>query len=110
MSNSDSPADRFQEKMDLFVDNVKSMATNSKVPVWMKPFLESIKVFAQDVSNAFNDIEGRLGIQRAVTDGLAKDREMLQEKIVSVENALQDQLQYSRRKMILIHGIQIQMR
>ena len=89
----------------MFVGCVNYMAANNKVPAWMKPFLESIKIFAKDVSNAINELEGRLGVQKAVTDGLAKDREILQEKITSVEIALQDQLQYSRRNMVLIHGI-----
>ena len=101
-----SVADTFQDKIVQFVESVNSTVANNKIPAWMKPFMESIKTFAQDVSHAINDLEGRLSIQRAVTDGLAKDREVLQGKLRLVDDALQDQLQYSRRNMLLIHGIE----
>ena len=104
--SSDSLADTFQGKIDTFIANVSSTVANKKVPAWIKPFMDSIKILAQDVSDAFAELEGRLSVQMAVTDGLSKDREVLQEKLHLVDGALQDQLQYSRRNMLLIHGIE----
>ena len=104
--SSGSLADTFQGKIDAFIANVSSTVANNKVPAWIKPFMDSIKILAQDVSDAFGELEGRLSIQVAVTDGLSKDREVLQEKLHLVDGALQDQLQYSRRNMLLIHGIE----
>ena len=102
---SSANATLFEEKAAALMDNINNFAGNNKVPAWIKPFLESFKGFVKDVSGVFDELEARIGVQKAVTDGLSKDREVLQEKITMLDDALQEQLQYSRRNMILIHGI-----
>ena len=106
MSSTETTTSKFEEKANLLVANINTLAGNSKVPAWIKPFFETVKGFVKDVTDAFNDLEGSLKIQQAVTNGLSKDREGLLERLETVNNALQDQLQYSRRNMILIHGIE----
>ena len=103
---SSSNAKLFEEKAAVLMDNINSFAGNNKVPAWIKPFFESFKGFVKDVSDVFNELEGRLGIHKAVTDGLSKDREILEEKLSAGDKALQDQLQYSRRNMVLLHDIE----
>ena len=103
---SSSKVKLLEEKAAALMNNINSFAGNNKVPGWIKPFFESFKGFVKDVSDVFNELEGGLGIQKAVIDGLSKDREVLQEKLAVVNADLQDQLQYSRRNMILIHGIE----
>ena len=102
----------FQEKLASFMQNVNTLENSSKLPAWFKPFMESVKKFASDVSDTFadldnrvSDFEGRLAVQKSVTDALAEDRERIQAKLEKVSIKLEDQLQYSRRNMILIHGV-----
>ena len=104
-ATDDSHANSFEGKLNSFITSTDSVLSNNKLPGWIKAFLESIRVFAKDVSDTFNVLEGRLSVQKAVTDGLSLERANLQEKLTVVENELNEQLQYSRRNMILIHGI-----
>ena len=90
---SSANATLFEEKAAALMDNINNFAGNNKVPAWIKPFLESFKGFVKDVSGVFDELEARIGVQKAVTDGLSKDREVLQEKISMLDDALQEQLQ-----------------
>ena len=65
----------------------------------------TIKSFANDVLDAFNILEGSLAIQRSVTDGLFVDRDRIESELSLTKTILEDQLQYSRRNMVLVHGL-----
>jgi len=99
-------ADKFEEKFNIFVDNANTCLQNTKTPAYLKPFLESIITFAQDVSNVVNELEGCLVLQKAVTDILATDRTKIQENLAVVTDELNEQLQNRRRNMVLIHGVE----
>ena len=103
----------FEEKIAKSIENINTVAVNNKIPAWHKPIMESIKTFAEDVTSKFSelqktviDLEGRLGVQKSVTDALALDRERISKEIRVMEVALEDQRQYTRRNMILVHGVQ----
>ena len=101
----DSLTGNFQMKLTSFMENMNLLEKNSKLPVWFKPFMESVKKFATDVSDTFAELEGRLVEQKSITDALAEDRERLKAKMEIAETKLEDQLQYTRRNMLLIHGV-----
>ena len=54
---------------------------------------------------SFSELEGIIAVQKTVTDTLADDRNKLQVYLSEVEATLEDQLQYSRRNQLIIHGV-----
>ena len=108
----DSLTSKFQEKLTKFTSSLHAMTENQKLPQWFKPFMESFKNFAIDISDTFDEIqkdqaklEGFLAIQKSVTDALEADRNRIMEELQSVQVALEDQRQYTRRNMLLVHGV-----
>ena len=95
----------FDEKLESFLKTVNDLNKQNSVPKWFKPFVESIKTFAGDLTTHLANIESSLATQKAVTDGLAGDRDRLMKNIQKLEDELDDQQQYSRRNCLLIHGI-----
>ena len=53
----DSLTSTFQEKLAKFTSSLISMTENQKLPQWFKPFMESFKNFAKDISNTFDEIK-----------------------------------------------------
>ena len=113
MSSGNSTVN-FDEKINQFMEDINKVtqSSNNKIPAWFKPIMETIKTFAGDVSlkfselqNTVTDLEGRLSVQKSVTDALATDRERISNDLRSVQLSLEDQRQYTRRNMILVHGV-----
>ena len=99
-------ASNFEGKTSAFVTSLNKMvASNNKIPVWFKPFLDLVKDFVSDISLTFTQLEGSLAVQKAVTDALDNDRQKLFHNLIKVEDTLEDQLQYTRRNQILVHGL-----
>jgi hypothetical protein len=101
-----------QEKANMFMDNIDQFTTNHVIPEWFAPFLDSVKTFVNDVAstftlleNRYDILEGSLAVQTKITDALVIDRDLVQKTLYEVENALEDQLQYSRGNCLLIHGV-----
>ena len=86
----DTNADSIEGKYEVFLQKVDAFLEHQKVAVWFKPFLELVKNFMNDIVVSINVIEGKLAVQRSVTDALATDRDLLRDK-------LEEQLQYTRR-------------
>ena len=100
-------------KLDDYIKSINELGRRDSIPKWFKPFLDSFRKFAADVShhitemdNKFKSTEGSLAIQKAVTDSLAVDRDRLQTCIGKLEDQLDDPEQYSRRNCLLIHGVE----
>ena len=108
----DSLTSKFQEKLTKFTSSLNTLTENQKIPQWFKPFMESFKNFAKDVSDTFDELnknqaklDGCLAVQKSVTDALDADRNRIMEELHSVQVALEDQRQYTRRNMLLVHGV-----
>ena len=97
-SSGNVSASGIEEKFNTFVDKVNEFVDRQKVPAWFKPFSELLKDFMNDITLTVNALEGKMAIQTAVTDALMVDRDQL---VIKLENLLQ----YTRRNMLLIHGI-----
>ena len=93
------------EKMDSFIKDVSEASKNNSIPKWFKPFVESIKTLAKDVSKHVTVLESMAEIHKNVTDKLSKDRERMETSIKSLENKIDEQQQYSRRNCLLLHGV-----
>ena len=103
----------FEGKLDDYIKSINELGRRDSIPKWFKPFLDSFRKFAADVShhitemdNKVKSTEGSLAIQKAVTDSLAVDRDRLQTFTEKLEDQLDDQEQYSRRNCLLIHGVE----
>ena len=108
-----SLSDNFQERLTSFLNTVNTALEKSKVPAWFSPMMEAVKLFACDVAETFAEIhkksielESRLAIQKIVTDALDTDRVRVLVNIQRLEVELEDQKQYTRRNMVLIHGVE----
>ena len=95
----------FQSKVQAFIRKINETASNNNTPKWFKPFLETVKKFANDVSLHISELEGLAAVHKNVTDTLSKDRDRLQTRIKLLEYEIEDQEQYSRRNCLLVHGV-----
>ena len=102
MANND---ESFRDKCNAFMQCLDSIVNTDDTPMWIKPCLVSLKTFAAEITNNFEVLEGKLAVQQAVTNALKDDRDQLQKDVRELEITLEDQLQYSRRTCLLIHGI-----
>ena len=102
MTNNDVP---FSVKSNAFMQTLDKFLSTDDTPLWIKPCLVSLKQFATDITHKFDVLEGMLAVQQAVTNALEADRDLLQKHVRELEVQLEDQLQYSRRTCLLIHGI-----
>ena len=107
MSTTENAAVTGIEKtyQDLLAKTSTFIAGN-KVPQWFKPYSELVNEFYKDIAvyvksleSKVESLESQVAVQKAVSDSLVLDREKLK---ITVE----DQLQYSRRNMLLIHGVE----
>ena len=78
--------------------NAHVFEKKNKVPEWYKPLYSIINDAFNEISTMAEIIESKLSIQENTINVLEKDRNLLKEK-------LEDQQQYTRRNMLLIHGI-----
>ena len=104
--------DKFMVRVEAFQNNIKNVTGKNKPPAWFADFTKSLDIFVNDVSIAVKELdtrycqlEGSFAIQKAIIDGLDKDRQSLNGKIRELEVDLEDQRQYSRRTNILVHGL-----
>ena len=81
-----------------FITNVNSFVEKNKIPAWIKPLLDIVKDFANGISGTIDELQSKVNVQKAVTDALEMEKDRLSVK-------LEDQLQYTRRNQLLIHGI-----
>ena len=95
----------FEEIVSTFIENVNSFVESNKVPAWIKPFLDLIKQFSNDIAVSFMELESNLGVQKAVTDALSIDRDRILEDLHEEKKKLENQCQYSRRNQLIIHGV-----
>ena len=98
MSTANLTSSFIEERYQAFLVDVDSFTTNQKTPAWFKPFFDLFKDFMKDVTSSINTLESQLGVQKKVTDALLIDRDSLKAK-------LEHQMQYTRRNMLLIHGV-----
>ena len=52
--------DTFEEKLEVFIKTVSDLNKQNSVPKWFKPFLDSIKTFAGDLTTHLSMLEGSL--------------------------------------------------
>ena len=102
----------FKDKLDEFIKNINEISHHSGVPKWFKPFSDSFKTFASDISELYSvmdakmqSLEASLVVQKAVTDALLVEKDRLQDVIKKLEHEVDDQQQYSRRNCLIVHGI-----
>ena len=95
----------FEEKLNAFNSKLHNLLKNNSVPKWFKPFVEVIQTFGKEVRFEFDKLEASSAVQKTVTENLCSDRDLLKASIVSLEEELDDQQQYSRRTCLLIHGV-----
>ena len=105
-------ADLFGKKMSTFVENINSYSQIQDLPEWIKPLLDHMSSFAVDISAMYTDLKLKftsldscLAVQKRVTDVLVADRDHLQTLVYEIQNKLEDQMQYSRRPCLLVHGL-----
>ena len=89
----------FNDKLNVFVQNINTLRGNNKTPGWIKPFLDSMRTFATDVANQFDVLNAAAEVSKNVSAKLEKE-------VKSLNYELDDQQQYSRRTCLLIHGVQ----
>ena len=95
----------FHKNLEDFVENINALNKNSNIPKWFKPFINSFKTFSIDLTQYVSELEGRLAIQKTVTDTLTVDRDNIQKKIGLLEDEIDSLQQYSRRTCLLVHGV-----
>ena len=94
----------FKLNVDHFL---KSLDDGSRTaPQWFKKIHQALSKFATDTINVVSELEGSLGVQKAVTDALANNKTMLEKHLEELEGELEEMQQYSRRTNILIHGVE----
>ena len=103
----------FKESVNTFIANMKKSSAGKNVPKWFHDFCEHLELFNNNfISTVMKleknqcELESKLAVQKAVSDGLVKDRVKLQEKIVELEVELDDLNNYTRRTNLLIHGLE----
>ena len=89
------------------------ISTEHVLPEWFNPFLNSLKSMINEVADAvialdhkYAALEGGLAVQKKITDALVDDKNRVEKKLYEVETALEEQLQYSRRNCLVIHGVE----
>ena len=113
-NNSELPImERFKVSVESFLKSVKQITTKKSVPAWFNDFAVHLDSFSNEVSTTVMQLESNqcqlqsdLAIQRAVTDGLDKNRKKLKTRVDELESELEDLQQYTRRTNILIHGLE----
>ena len=89
---------------DLYLTiNISELNKNTSIPKWLKPYMNSFKTFAIDMTQCIGELKGRMTIQKTVTGIVNTDRENRQNKINLLEDELDSLQQYTRR--LLFHGI-----
>ena len=81
----------FNEKMESFLKNVKEVNAMKNCPTWFGDFSNYLETFVKDIANTTMELESKLAVQKAVTDGLVTDRRKLQSKVIEIEEELEDQ-------------------
>ena len=99
MNSNPSLTDAIEGKFKAFLTDIEKFQETQKIPGWFKQFFDPLKTFLMDVTNSVSTLESQLAIQKSVTDALLKDRDTMSVK-------LENQLQYTRRNMVLLHGVE----
>ena len=93
----------FQSKLEAFLKSVNDVKLNNNTPKWIKPFFESFKSFAVDLTQHLEALEGSIVVNKKVSCTLKSEVDKLRDE-------LDDQQQYSRRTCLLLHGVKEEQR
>ena len=104
--NGELASAKLKASIGIFIGNVEQIASRKQCPAWFAEFSKQLETILGVVVTTVTDLESKLAIQKAVTDGLSNDRVILNEKISLLEEELEDQRQYTRRTNLLFHGIE----
>ena len=66
------------DKVDSFIKDVSEASKNNSIPKWFKPFVDSMKKLANDVSKHVSVLESMAEVHKNVADKLVKDRERME--------------------------------
>ena len=108
----DSNTESFNAKLSQLAGTLKHHSLNGDTPGWIQPLITSMLDFVAEVPGILNhfhakytQIESSLEVQKVVTDALAEDRDKLKVRLFELQCDLEDQMQYSRRNCLLVHGL-----
>ena len=96
----------FKEKMERFQASLADLLKGNSIPKWFRPFVDEFQTFSKDLHNYILEEEGKLAVQKTVTEKLCADRDRLLQSVEDLEDELDEQQQYSRRNCLMVHGIQ----
>ena len=83
-----------EEKFQTFLLDPNKLMENQKIPGWIKPFIVLQKNFIKEITLPIHTFRRKGGSVKSVTGTLLTDRDNMKVK-------LENQLQYTRRNMIL---------
>ena len=102
----------YKDKYQYFVATVNQLNSNNSVPKWFKPYIGGITTFTKELILHLETLEKKLAeseavvaVQKTVSDTLCNDRDRLLKSMQELEDALDEQEQYSRRTCLLLHGV-----
>ena len=108
----DSNTESFNAKLSQLADTLNHHSLNGDTPGWIKPLLTSMLDFVAEIPGILNNfqakytqLESSLEVQKVVTDALVEDRDKLKVRLFELQCDLEDQMQYSRRNCLLVHGL-----
>ena len=103
----------FKESLNSFLANVEKTSSAKNTPKWFSDFKDHLVTFSNDflatimkLEKQQIELESKLGVQKAVTDGLSNERVRLNERIADLEEELEDLNNYTRRTNLLFHGLE----